>query len=233
MRKYKRFFFVENTISNSPKVQRGKFLLSDGLFCFISIGKFGSFKNPFAIITNLPLLFFRFRRFILLVQMKKVISMNYGSSTSSWKLWRWVRLDVIFMMRDIYINSNLNPLTKFSCSRSTEFKEALSWNIYQMIMKTIPISMRIVISYAMKLGIPFLVWQKINGNWDNNMIRISTGGNASIELILALKEINPKQQNCVSHSQGLTKEVNHLSMFIWERKFITAFIMSISFTRTS
>ena len=38
---------------------------------------------------------FRFRRFILLVQMKKVISMNYDSSTSCWKPWWWVRLDMI------------------------------------------------------------------------------------------------------------------------------------------
>ena len=73
---------------------------------------------------------FRFRRFILLVQMKKVISMNYGSSTNSWKPWRWVRLDVILLMRGIYINSNLNPLTKFTSScRSTEFKDILLWNI--------------------------------------------------------------------------------------------------------
>ena len=44
---------------------------------------FGSFKNPFAAITSLSELYFRIRRFILLVQTKKVISMNYGSSTSS------------------------------------------------------------------------------------------------------------------------------------------------------
>ena len=51
--------------------------------CFISICKFGSFKNPFTTITNLSELYFRIRRFILLVQTKQVISMNYGSSTSS------------------------------------------------------------------------------------------------------------------------------------------------------
>ena len=79
--------------------------------CFISICKFGSFKNPFATITSLSELYFRFRRFILLVEMKKVISMNYGSSRSNWKPWRWVRLDLILMMKDIYISSNLNPLT--------------------------------------------------------------------------------------------------------------------------
>ena len=112
------------------KVPRAKFLESDGLFCVISICKFGSFRNPFAMVTSLSELYFRFRRFILLVQTKKVISMNYGSSTSSWKPWRWVRLDLMFSMRGIYISSNLNPVTKFtSSSRSTEFKDITAWNI--------------------------------------------------------------------------------------------------------
>ena len=112
------------------------------------------------------------RRFILLIQRKKVISMNYGSSLlSSWKPWRRVRLDLIFSMRDIYVNSNLNPHTKFtSSSRSTEFKDILPWNISQMITKTIPISTRIV---AMKRGIPLWIWWKVNGNWDNNTIKVS------------------------------------------------------------
>ena len=64
-----------------------------------------------------------------------------------------MRLDLIFSMR-IYINSNLNPLTKFtSSSRSTEFEDILIWNISQMIMKTDPISVRIVTINAMKQGI--------------------------------------------------------------------------------
>ena len=53
---------------------------------------------------------------ILSLQTKKVISMNYGSSTNSWKPWRWMRLDLTLTMRDIYISSNLNPLTKFTSS---------------------------------------------------------------------------------------------------------------------
>ena len=58
-------------------------------------------------------------------------------------------------MRDIYINSNMNLLKKFNISgRITEFKDILSWTISQMITTTIPISMRIVISYAMKRSIP-------------------------------------------------------------------------------
>ena len=40
-----------------------------------------------------------------------------------------------------------------------------------MITKTVPISTRIVISNAMKWGIPLWIWWKVNGNWDNNMIR--------------------------------------------------------------
>ena len=90
-------FFVEGTISNSLKVTRARFLGSDGFFCFISICKFGNFKNPFTTITSLSWI----RRFILLVQTKTRISMNYDSSKSSWKPWRWVRLDLIFSRRDI------------------------------------------------------------------------------------------------------------------------------------
>ena len=74
--------------------------------------------------------------------------MNYSSNASSWKPLRWVRLSLTFMMRDLYINSNLKSLTKFtSSSRNTKFKDILSWNISQMIPKTIPIRTNIVISF--------------------------------------------------------------------------------------
>ena len=59
-----------------------------------------------------------------------------------------MRFDLILTMRDIYINFNFNSLPKFPSSRNTELKDILSWNIPQMIMKTIPIRARIVISYA-------------------------------------------------------------------------------------
>ena len=59
-------------------------------------------------------------------------------------------------MRDIYNNFNLNPLTNFtSSSRSTDFKDILSWKISQMITNTIQINTRIAISNVMKWGIPF------------------------------------------------------------------------------
>ena len=126
--------------------------------CFINICKFDRFKNPSVKTTRLSELYFRFRIFILFIQMKETVSMNYCNSTSSRKEERWVRLDLIIMTRDIYINSNLNPLAKStSGNRSTEFKDILPWNISQMITKTVPISTRIVKSYAMKRSIPFSV----------------------------------------------------------------------------
>ena len=66
---------------------RQKFLGGNGLFCFISICKFGSFKNPFAAINSLSEIYFRSIRFIILVQTKKVICMSYGSSTSKYAMY--------------------------------------------------------------------------------------------------------------------------------------------------
>ena len=141
--------------------------------CFINICNFGSF-NSFVTITSLSELYCRFRRFILLVQRKKVISMNCDSWTNSWKPWKWMRLDLILTMRDIYSNSNLNPQTKFtSNSKSSQFKDILLWNISQIVMKTILISTRIVISYSMKQGTLLWILWKVNENGGNNMIRIS------------------------------------------------------------
>ena len=154
----------------------------------------GSFKKPFATITKpvrMSECYFRFKRFILLVQTKRVISMNYGRSTSSWKPWRRVRIHLIFTMSYIYINSNLHPLTEFtSSSRSTEFKYILPRYISQIITKIIPISTRVVITYAMKRSIPLWVSQKVNGNWGNILIKISNGWKATVEQILASEEIN-------------------------------------------
>ena len=66
-------------LANSPKVQRATFLGIGGLFCLISMCIIGSFKDPFAEITSLSELYFRFKRFILLVEMKTVTSVKYDS----------------------------------------------------------------------------------------------------------------------------------------------------------
>ena len=176
---------------------------------------FGSFKNAFETITSLSELYFRFRSFILLVKTKKVISMNHGSCTSSWKPWRWVRLDLILTMRDRYINSNLNPLTKFTSSRSTQFKDISPWNISQMIThKDVPVSTRIVISYAMKWGIPLWIWSKVNGKWDNNMIRISQWRESHRRANTSSEEINKSKRAGLWESQSGIRE-GKLNIWVW------------------
>ena len=153
--RYSRFTFVENTISNSPNVPSAKFLESDGLFCFSIICKFGSFSNPFATITSLSELYFRFRRFILWTIAASQAAENHGDE---WGLTWYLRWG-IYIYIYTHTNSNLNPLTKFtSNSRSTEFKGILPWNISQIIMKIVPISTRIVINHTIKQGIWFWVY---------------------------------------------------------------------------
>ena len=54
-----------------------------------------------------------------------------------------MRFDLLFAMRDIYINFTLDPLTKFtSSSRNTVFKDILPWDTSQIITKTVPISIK-------------------------------------------------------------------------------------------
>ena len=52
----------------------------------------------------------------------------------------------------------------------------ISSYISEITTNTILISTGIVISYAMKQGIPFWIYWKVNGNWDSNMIRTNFGG---------------------------------------------------------
>ena len=112
-----------------------------------------------------------------------------------------MRLDLIFSMRDIYINSNLNPLTKFTSSRSTKFKDILPWNISQMITKTIPISTKIVISYASHCE---LVGKSMD------MIRISQCRESLTRLISSTRIGKPglMMDNKVSKDKNISRWVN-------------------------
>ena len=146
-----------------------------------------------------------------------MISMDYGSCTSSWKPWRFVRHDLILTMRDIYMNSKLNTHTKFtSSSKSTEFNNILPWNIYHMIRKSLPISTRILINYAMKRGIPMWIWWNVNRNWDNNMISISKRRerHRKTNTSIRRKKKKQKEQDCENQS-GIW--VGRLT--IWVRSF--------------
>ena len=158
-----RFTFVENNISNLPNILRAKILVSGGLFSFISICRFGSFKNPLTI-TNLPEFYFRFRRFILLVQMKKKrflwtmgatrAAKNHGDQ---WLLTWYIQWGI-----------NASILTWNHSQSSLAVAEALilrmehlPQNISQMITKTIPISTWIVIRYTKRRGILLTYYEKI------------------------------------------------------------------------
>ena len=69
-----RLTFAENTIMNLPKVLKIKFLEKEKLYCFISIYKFGSFKN--------------FCLSQLQLQIKKIYSVGANKENDFCKLWQ-------------------------------------------------------------------------------------------------------------------------------------------------
>ena len=97
-----------------------------------------------------------------------------------------MRIDLVLMMSNIYINSNLNRLTKFtSSSKITQFKDILFWNISQIITKSIPISTRIVISSVIKQGMLFEFGRKSMETETITRSEFPAGGKAIVEQILA------------------------------------------------
>ena len=79
---------------------------------------------------------------------------------TSWNPWIWMRLDLMFAMRDIYTNFNLAPLLKLSSSsRIIKLKYNLQWNMSQLITKTVPIKTTIAISCVVKKLNPLWVWR--------------------------------------------------------------------------
>ena len=95
----------------------------------------------------------------------------------------------IFYEGDIHINSNLNPLTKFtSSSRSTKVKDILSRNISQMITKPIPIISPRTVKLCDETGHPL----KNEGKSveTETTSKLTIGGKAIVEQILASEEIN-------------------------------------------
>ena len=144
-----------------------------------------------------------------------------------------MRLELILTMRNMYISSSLSPLKKYiSISRSTKFKNILQWNISQLITNTFPISTRIVIIYLMKQIILFWVWWKVNGNWDNEMIRISWWRKSLCRTNTSVRRNKSKKSRIVRVTvRAMSRKVKHLSKVIWDRKIITEFTRSISFTR--
>ena len=137
-------------------------------------------------------------------------------------------------MKDIYINSSMNPLTKFtSSSRNTEFKDILPWSICQTIRKTILIRTRIVICYVMKWASCFEFIGKSMETENNNTIGISQWRESQCKTNTSIRRKKEIQR---SKTLRLTvrepsRKLNHLSKIIRDRKMITKFTRSISSTR--
>ena len=132
------------------------------------------------------------------------------------------------MMRDTYINSNLslsqNSLAAEALSlKISSHEESLKWSqrVSQMITKTVPISTRIIIKYAMKQGIPLWIWWKVNGNWDNNMIRISQWTESHCRTNTSIRRKKQTQKNRTMRSLS----------WIWVAK-LTIWVRSFEFTRS-
>ena len=95
-----------------------KTTLGDRLTWFYSIGKVIQFKNHFVTINSLLKL--RMSLF------SNTADLFLWYILRKWFLWAmvatWMRLDLIFMIWNIYISSNLDPLAKFNSSRrNTKF----------------------------------------------------------------------------------------------------------------
>ena len=140
-----------------------------------------------------------------------MISINYGSSTSSWKPRRLVRLDLILMTSLQWGIYTSIPIWTHS-QNSLAAAEALSLNISShgtslKLSKTVPISTWIVISYTLKRGILLWVWQKVRGNWYNNMIRISQCRKSHCRTNTSIRRNKWIQKSRTeSHSQGCKLE---------------------------
>ena len=154
LRKYCRFTFVKNTIGNSPNIPRGFWEVMDSFVLLACASLAASITLLQWLITCIDFTSDS-QDSICWCKWSKAVSLNYGSSTSSWKPWRLTRLDLILMMRDIYISPTR--------TQSKQRVDILSRNISQMIRKTVPVSTTIVVSYAIKQGTP--LWIRA---WDSS-----------------------------------------------------------------
>ena len=128
---------------------------------------------------------------------------------------------MILKVTDIYVNSNLDPFTTFSCCRSIEFKKILPPKIPQIISTTTPILTRIVINCTMRRYIPFGVWRKGNENCDSN-IRISQSRESYHGTNTRVRR-NKEIQNFKTVSLKVTdpsRDVNNLSKLLSDKKII-------------
>ena len=120
-------------------------------------------------------------------------------------------------MRDIYINSNLNPLTKFtSCSRSTEFKYILPWNIFND-HKDHPNQHKNSHKLCNETGHPVVNTMESQWKLRHNMIRISQWRESHYRTnttIIRKKEIQNSRTVRITVWDP-SRKVNHLNKVVW------------------
>lgn len=89
------------------------------IHCFIRISKFSRSRNSLKVITGKT--GFGKKRYVLSLQTKGVTFLTNGSSSNTWKPWRWMRFDFSLSMGYINISFTFNSFTKNNCnSRSTQ-----------------------------------------------------------------------------------------------------------------
>ena len=64
----------------------------------------------------------------LIVQTKKITSLNYGNSTSNWKPWRWVWLDLILIRTRIITSYTMKRVSLFESEGTSVETETTTWS---------------------------------------------------------------------------------------------------------
>ena len=154
----------------------------------ISINKFGSFKNPFATITSLSKLHFKCTRFILLV---KII---FTDSNELWqqKPLKWLRYDLMYKMKDIYINSHRNQLLNSAVVTATPSLKTFSQGTSHKLSQRLSQSLRNYHKLCDKKEHPICVWRASTDTEAKTWSEYCNAEKATAGQILGSEERNPK-----------------------------------------
>ena len=183
--------------------------------CFISIFRFCSLKNPFATITSLSELYFRFRKLFSQCTQNKWFLWTAAAQAAENRRDEW---GLTWYLRwGIYTSVPTWTHGQNSLAAEEALSLKISYHGTSFIDRLdIQIIMRMVISYAMKRGIPLWIWQKVNGNWDNNVIRISQWSESHCRTNTSVRKRNK------SKIVGLWESLSGIrwgKLIIWVRSF--------------
>ena len=126
------------------------------------------------------------------MQTKKVISINYGIVINSWKPWRWVRLDLIFTIRYVYINSSSLNLLPNSLAAAEALSSKISPPMEHLSddHKDRPYHHENSHKPSDELGYPFEFHGKSMETETTTWSDFPNGEKGTVEQVLASEEIN-------------------------------------------